>query len=148
MVVRRCAQYHGAVSRARATHGRAAPTNNGEPPVACPLYHETVELIGSRWTGAILWVLMSGPMRFSAIVEAVPGVSDRLCCKRLGELEAAGLIDRRAVTSPRPGVEYRLTRAGRDLESALTALGQWGHRWLGAHPSDRGAYHLPRLQRR
>ena len=111
--------------------------------VACPLYHETVELIGSRWTGAILWVLMSGPMRFTTIVEAVPGMSDRLCCSRLRELEAAGLVQRRVMTRRPGGVEYRLTRAGRDLEDALTAIGQWGHRWLSAHPTDRDAYHLP-----
>lgn len=134
------------MSRTRVTRSRALPLTNGEPAVACPLYHETVELIGSRWTGAILWVLMSGPMRFSAIVDGVPGMSDRLCCNRLRELEAAGLIDRRVITGPQPGVEYRLTRAGRDLEGALTALGQWGHRWLTAHPTDRGAYHLPHIR--
>jgi DNA-binding HxlR family transcriptional regulator len=111
------------------------------------VYHETVELIGSRWTGAILWVLMSGPMRFSAIVDAVPGMSDRLCCSRLRELETAGLVDRRVMTGRPGGVEYRLTRAGRDLESALAALARWGHRWLRAHPSDAGAFHLPQAGR-
>ena len=116
-----------------------------EPSVACPLYQETVELIGSRWTGAILWVLMSGPMRFTAIVNAVPGMSDRLCCSRLRELETAGLVDRRVRTRQPGAVEYRLTRAGRDLEDALVAIGQWGHRWLSAHPADHDAYHLPHV---
>lgn len=102
-------------------------------------------MIGGRWTGAILWVLMSGPMRFSAIVDAVPGMSDRLCCSRLRDLEAAGLVDRRVMTRQPGGVEYRLTRAGRDLDDALTALGRWGHRWLSEHPADRGAYHLPHV---
>ena len=135
------------MSRARRAQRQATSSRNGEPSTACPLYHETVELIGSRWTGAILWVLMSGPMRFSAIVDAVPGMSDRLCCSRLRELEAAGLVDRRVMTRQPGGVEYRLTRAGRDLEDALTAIGRWGHRWLGAHPSDAGAFHLPHVRR-
>ena len=86
-------------------------------------------------------------MRFSVIVDAVPGLSDRLCCSRLRELEDAGLVDRRVMTSQPGGVEYRLTRAGRDLEDALVAMGQWGHRWLSPHPADRGAYHLPHAQR-
>lgn len=103
-------------------------------------------MIGSRWTGAILWVLMSGPMRFSVIVDAVPGISDRLCCSRLRELEAAGLVDRRVMANQPGAVEYRLTHAGRDLDDALTALGRWGHHWLNAHPADRTAYHLPQVR--
>lgn len=85
-------------------------------------------------------------MRFTAIVDAVPGMSDRLCCSRLRDLEAAGLVRRRDLTEQARGVEYRLTRAGRDLEEALAALGQWGHRWLSADPSDRGAYHPPHVR--
>ena len=135
------------MSRARAGHRQATSSTNSEPAVACPLYHETVELIGSRWTGAILWVLMSGPMRFSVIVNAVPGMSDRLCCSRLRGLEGAGLVDRRVMTSQPGGVEYRLTRAGRDLEDALAAIGEWGHRWLTPHPGDRDAYHLTNAHR-
>ena len=104
-------------------------------------------MVGSRWTGAILWVLMSGPMRFSVIVEAVPGMSDRLCCHRLRGLEAAGLVDRRVITTPPAGVEYTLTSAGRDLDTALAAMGRWGHRWLSAHPADATAFHLPQSRR-
>ena len=133
------------MSRPRAAQTPAASGTHREPVATCPLYHESVELIGSRWTGAILWVLMSGPMRFTAIVDAVPGMSDRLCCSRLRELEDAGLVDRRVLSGRRAGVEYRLTRAGRDLEHALTAIGQWGHRWLNPHPADRDAYHLPHV---
>ena len=44
----------------------------------CPLYHEAVELVGRRWTGAILRVLMDGPLRFSEIAQAIPELSDRL----------------------------------------------------------------------
>ena len=44
----------------------------------CPFYHEAVELVGRRWTGAILRVLMDGPLRFSEIAQAVPELSDRL----------------------------------------------------------------------
>ena len=49
----------------------------------CPLYHEAVELVGRRWTGAILRVLMDGPLRFSEIAQAVPELSDRLLSERM-----------------------------------------------------------------
>jgi len=47
-------------------------------PTCCPYYHEAVELIGRRWTGAIVAVLLDGgPLRFSEISHAVPELSDR-----------------------------------------------------------------------
>ena len=55
----------------------------------CPYYHEAVELLGKRWTGAIVHALLPGPMRFSEIAQAIPQISDRLLSMRLRELEAA-----------------------------------------------------------
>ena len=61
----------------------------------CPLYHDAVELIGRRWTGAILAVLLeTGPLRFRQIAQAVPDLSDRLLAERMRELEARGLVER------------------------------------------------------
>src|SRR5579884_770503 len=66
----------------------AAPRQASSAPAGCcPLYHEAVELIGRRWTGAILRVLMDGPLRFSEIGHAVPELSDRLVSERMKELE-------------------------------------------------------------
>ena len=92
----------------------------------CPLYHDAVELIGRRWTGAILAVLLeTGPLRFRQIAQAVPDLSDRLLAERMRELEARGLVTR---TELEVGVEYALTDMGRDLEPAVTE-------WLGKHPA-------------
>ncbi len=96
----------------------------------CPFYHEAVELIGRRWTGAILRVLMSGPLRFSQIAQAVPELSDRLLSERMKELEARGMVERRVISGPPLGVEYELSRMGRELEPALAELQQWANRWL------------------
>ena len=64
-----------------------------QPPACCPLYHEAVELIGRRWTGAIVAVLLDhGPMRFSEIAQAVPELSDRLLSERMKELESRGVV--------------------------------------------------------
>jgi DNA-binding HxlR family transcriptional regulator len=62
----------------------------------CPRYHEAIELVGKRWTGAILAVMLQGgPMRFSEIAQAVPALSDRLLSERMKELEARGIVERR-----------------------------------------------------
>ena len=93
----------------------------------CPLYHDAVELIGRRWTGAILAVLLeTGPLRFRQIAQAVPDLSDRLLSERMRELEARGLVER---TELDVGVQYALTEMGRDFIPALAALTSWGDRW-------------------
>jgi DNA-binding HxlR family transcriptional regulator len=96
----------------------------------CPLYHEAVELVGRRWTGAILRVLMDGPLRFSEIAQAVPELSDRLLSERMKELESRGIVERTVISGPPLRVEYELSRMGRELEPALSELQQWANRWL------------------
>jgi DNA-binding HxlR family transcriptional regulator len=110
----------------------AAPSSDvaHDPAVVCALYHQAIEMIGKRWTGAIVSLLFRGPLRFHALVSAVPGMSERLCADRLRELEVAGLVSRRVLPGPPVGVEYALTEAGRDLNDSLSALGRWAHRWL------------------
>jgi len=96
----------------------------------CPLYHEAVELVGRRWTGAILRVLMDRPMRFSEVVQAVPELSDRLLSARMKELEARGIVDRTVHPGPPVRVEYSLSKMGRELGPALDQLQDWAQRWL------------------
>jgi DNA-binding HxlR family transcriptional regulator len=97
----------------------------------CPRLHETVELVGKRWSGAIVYVLMEGgAMRFSQIAHAVPDLSDRLLSERLKELEARGIVERRVHEGAPVKVEYELTDRGKDLRDALAELKAWGDRWL------------------
>ncbi|HYI99331.1 MAG TPA: helix-turn-helix domain-containing protein [Thermoleophilaceae bacterium] len=93
----------------------------------CSLYHHAVELVGKRWTGAILLVLMDGPLRFCEIRELVPDVSDRLLSERLKELEAEDVVARRVYDETPVRVEYSLTPKGQALKPALTALKSWSH---------------------
>jgi DNA-binding HxlR family transcriptional regulator len=58
------------------------------------LYHRAIELIGRRWTGAILRSMLAGNVRFSEIRRTVPGLSDRLLSERLKELAAEGPVER------------------------------------------------------
>ncbi len=98
----------------------------------CPYLHEAVELVGKRWTGAIVFVLMTEqrPMRFSQIGEAVPRLSDRLLSERMKELEARGIVERRVFPESPVRVEYELTDMGRALAPALEELRKWARHWL------------------
>ena len=101
---------------------------NVESPL-CPIFHDAVELIGRRWNGAILYVLMRGPRRYHELLAAIPNLSDRVLTMRLKELEAHGLISRTVESGPPVKVTYRLTPAGEDLNQVIDAIGAWGHRW-------------------
>lgn len=108
------------------------------PEACCPYYHQAIELIGKRWTGAIVGVLLNGDpsgegtgLRFSEIAQVVPELSDRLLSERMKELEARGLVKRTVHSGPPVRVEYQLTEMGRELEPALTQLRGWARRWLG-----------------
>jgi DNA-binding HxlR family transcriptional regulator len=101
-------------------------------PHCCPHFHRAVELVGKRWTGAILYVLLqaNGPLRFSEIAHAVPDLSDRLLSERMKELERCGIVDRRVAGTSPVRVEYALTDRGRALEPSLAELKGWADRWL------------------
>jgi DNA-binding HxlR family transcriptional regulator len=96
----------------------------------CNYYASLMDLLGRRWMGIILRVLMAGPHRFSEIMSAVPGLSDPLLTQRLRELEARKLVDRRVLPSSPVRVEYELTAAGRDLDQAVRVLSKWAEKWL------------------
>src|SRR5215208_5291721 len=101
-----------AVAVATAERPRCGPGS----PTCCPRLHEAVELVGRRWTGAILSVLLQGgAMRFSQIAQAVPHLSDRLLSERMKELESRGLVERRVPDGAPVRVEYELTDMGREL---------------------------------
>ena len=95
----------------------------------CPRYHEAVELVGRRWSGAILFSLIGGPRYFSEVAAAVPGVSDRLLSQRLRELETEGLLERAVHPGPPARVSYRLSDQGEALVPALEALYDWAQDW-------------------
>ena len=96
----------------------------------CRLYHRAVELVGKRWTGAILLVLLDGPLRFSEIRQLVPDLSDRLLSERLKELEAEDIVERNVLDGAPVRVEYGLTNKGMALEPAVRALKSWANAWL------------------
>jgi len=100
-----------------------------QPTGVCPHFHAAIELIGKRWTGAIVSALTAGPLRFGELADAVPGMSDRLLSRRLRELEREGLVSREVEAGSPVRVRYSLTEAGGELGPALTELKAWAQRW-------------------
>ncbi|HEV7562820.1 MAG TPA: helix-turn-helix domain-containing protein [Solirubrobacterales bacterium] len=105
---------------------------SGEASEVCPHFHAAIELIGKRWTGAIVCALTERPMRFGELGKAVPGLSDRLLSQRLRELEEEGLVEREVEAGSPVRVTYSLTAMGRELDPAITELRIWARRWKHA----------------
>ena len=119
-------RYHGAMT----TNGQATKNVAAEEAGPyCPVFHAAAELIGRRWTAAIVRVLLAGHTRFSDIQALVPGLSDRLLSQRLRELEDVGIVDRRVIPDHPVRIEYHLTERGHDLRAVIDAVSDWAHRW-------------------
>ncbi|MBO7940146.1 winged helix-turn-helix transcriptional regulator [Streptomyces antibioticus] len=88
------------------------------------------QLLGKRWTGPIVAVLVEQPAHFADLCRAVPGISERMLSDRLTELGAAGLVVREVDEGPPLRVSYRLTPSGAALEPALRELGKWAEEHL------------------
>jgi DNA-binding HxlR family transcriptional regulator len=96
----------------------------------CSRFHRAIELIGSRWSGAILQTLLQGRARYGAIKAAIPDLTDRMLSERLRSLEAEDLVLRIVVPESPVRVEYELTPKGRELQDALKEIGAWAERWI------------------
>src|SRR5215213_9616900 len=101
----------------------------------CPRFHHAVELIGKRWTGAIIRTLQQGRTRFKGLASAIPEMSDRMLSERLRELEHEGIITRIVIPETPVRIEYELTEKGRALDQAFCAIAQWAEYWIPLVPA-------------
>jgi len=95
----------------------------------CRRFSAAAELVGKRWNAGILLAIARGAARFTEIIAAVAGLSDRLLAQRLKELEHAGLIERHVIATMPVQVRYRPTERGLDLMRSLQPLVEYGLRW-------------------
>ncbi len=95
----------------------------------CGLAH-SLNLVGERWALLVVRELLSGPARYTDLLDGLPGVGTNQLANRLKELEEAGLVQRRALPPPAASTVYELTEDGRDLEVAVLALTRFGTRRL------------------
>ncbi len=107
-------------------------------PKVCGRFHQAIELIGRRWTGAIMKVACDGPMRFCEFRDAIPDLSDRLLTERLKELEDHGLIVREVSPGRPVQVSYRVTEKGEALKPVFAAIGAWAAAWDFGAPAEAG----------
>jgi DNA-binding HxlR family transcriptional regulator len=91
----------------------------------CPKFETAFELLGKRWTGLIIRVLLDGPKRFKDISDLIPSMSDRMLSERFKELEAAGILIRHVYPETPVRIEYELTEKGKGLEPVMQELHKW-----------------------
>lgn len=95
----------------------------------CPKFENAFELLGKRWTGLIIRVLMNGPKRFKDISDLIPSMSDRMLSERFKELEAAGVIIRHVYPETPVRIEYELSDKGKGLEAVMDEVQLWADKW-------------------
>ncbi|MEU6343289.1 helix-turn-helix domain-containing protein [Streptomyces sp. NPDC046977] len=86
---------------------------------------EVLDLVGDKWSVLIIGTLSDGPVRYSELAHAIPGISQRMLTLTLKQLQRSGLVDRTAYAEVPPRVEYSLTGLGSSLLSTVLELAAW-----------------------
>lgn len=96
----------------------------------CPKYEAASDLLGKKWTGRLIRVLLGGPKRFKEIKEQIPEMSDKMLTDRMKELEAEGIIKRNVYPEMPVRIEYELTQKGKELQPVIETIQRWGEAWM------------------
>src|SRR5688500_1969470 len=99
-------------------------------PPLCTRFHRASELIGRRWSGAILFLLLKQKCRFATLRDAIPDITDRMLSERLQELEEEGLVERTVIPDTPVRVEYSLTKKGKALAQPIGAIAEWAEKYV------------------
>lgn len=91
----------------------------------CPV-EATLEVVGGKWKGAILYHLLEKPYRFGELKRTMPTISQHMLTKQLRELEADGIVHREVFPQVPPKVEYSVTEVGESLREIVTLMRDWG----------------------
>ncbi|MEW8969190.1 MULTISPECIES: helix-turn-helix domain-containing protein [Mesobacillus] len=97
----------------------------------CPRFEKAMTILSQRWTGMIIYQLLSGPQRFCTIESSV-GVSGRVLSERLKDLESEGIVRREVHPETPVRIEYSLTEKGKALEPLMKEIEKWSQNWLEA----------------
>jgi len=109
-------------------HIKLTSTNNlnkQEMFISCPVTF-TISKIGGRWKPLILYNLRNGKRRYNELRKEIPGITEKMLIQHLKQLEQDKLVLRESLPVVPPHVEYRLTRAGKEMEPILNAMAKWG----------------------
>ncbi|MGV2942078.1 winged helix-turn-helix transcriptional regulator [Mesobacillus sp. LC4] len=97
----------------------------------CPRFEKAMTILSQRWTGMIIYQLLSGPQRFCTIESSI-GVSGRVLSERLKDLESEGIVRREVHPETPVRIEYSLTEKGKALEPLMKEIEKWSQSWLEA----------------
>ena len=100
-------------------------------PTLCASVESAFNLLGRKWVGLVVHVLASGPLHFSELEDAIPGVSARMLTERIRELEEAGIVTRTVRAGPPVRVVYALSDKGRALVPVMAGIEKWARAWDG-----------------
>ncbi len=98
-------------------------------PTICPKFEKAISLLSQRWTGLVIYQLLTGPQRFNEIQSAI-GISGKVLSDRLKELEANGIIKREVIPETPVIIEYSLTEKGKSMEKILKSIEEWSQDWM------------------
>ncbi|PYZ97129.1 transcriptional regulator [Alteribacter lacisalsi] len=96
----------------------------------CPKFESAFQLLGKRWNGLIIRVLMNGPKRFREVSAVIPNMSDKMLVERLKQLECEGIVKREVYPETPVRIEYTLTEKGQALGPAMDAFQSWAESWV------------------
>lgn len=110
------------------------PVANYEQPMdrlreTCPV-RAALDVIRGRWKPSLLFELKNGPMRFSKLQSALPGITAQALTVQLRQLEADGILSRTLYPEVPVRVEYGLSEYGKTLSSVMDQLESWGEDYL------------------
>ena len=91
----------------------------------CPV-EATLEVIGGKWKGAILYHLLERPYRFGELKRTMSSITQHMLTKQLRELEAEGIVHRKVFAEVPPKVEYSITESGESLREIILMMRDWG----------------------
>ena len=102
-----------------------------KPSTICPKFEKAISLLSQRWTGLLIYQLLSGTQRFSEIQSAV-GISGKVLSDRLKDLEIQGIIKREVFPETPVIIEYSLTEKGHSLEPIVKEIENWSQLWVSS----------------
>lgn len=105
------------------------------PHTLCPKFEKAMKLVSQRWSGLIIYQLLSGPQRFCTIESSLP-ISGRLLSERLKDLEQERIVDRKVYPETPVRIEYSLTEKGIALEAVLREIEKWSQNWVEINESE------------
>ncbi|MFO8068466.1 MAG: helix-turn-helix domain-containing protein [Alkalibacterium sp.] len=105
-------------------------TDTLQDKVICPKFEQTFTILGKKWTGLIIDVLLDGPRRFKDLSQSISGVSDRVLVERLKELEKEEIVTKNLDDSCDMKSGYCLTEKGKDLKKVMIEVQHWADLWV------------------